>query len=465
MKKLIILLGVLLIGCTSFRLCKPNKDKISYIKDQQGRIVIYHGLNVCNRAKTNPEYLPWQTQEDFAKLKGWGFNLVRFLVFWHGVEVVEGTYNNDYIQKIVTRLQWLRELRIDVIIDFHQDLYCKKFGGNGFPEWTANDDGIPFVHREPWSANYLEPAVQACYRNFWKNETLKTKYINMIEHVLKAVDTIENVIGFDVMNEPFPALPEGLKFPKDVKFPFKELLLLPKVKKSLVEFEEVYLTGLYEQTLTMVKKNNFKVKVFFEPVIYTSAGVPSCLRFKADERCVYYPHYYDPICHEGKPYKAINKELMKLAINGKVKEAIKYNVPLAFGEWGIGYNVDGYLEYVIDFIGRLNSYGAGWTYYNYDRGPFGILDPDGNLTKHMDKLVQVYPQRIAGSNPSYECGSNKFVLMYETINIKSPTIIFIPEHLKDVQIVINNKEYPRAEYFTYMNDSSKKQVILITWNN
>ena len=47
--------------------CSRNAE-IPAMRDKENRIVVYHGLNLCNYSKTAPDRLPWQTKEDFARL-------------------------------------------------------------------------------------------------------------------------------------------------------------------------------------------------------------------------------------------------------------------------------------------------------------------------------------------------------------------------------------------------------------
>ena len=449
--KVLQVAGVLLLTLTSCSYIKkffysPEKGKSHYILDKTGRVTIYHGVNVSNFSKTAPDYLPWQTKEDFARLKIWGFNLVRYLVFWQAVEPIKGTYNTAYIQSTRERLQWLQELGIDVIIDVHQDLYSTKFTGNGFPAWTIHDDGLPFKQQTPWNMNYFEPAVIASYNNFWKSEELKTKYINMLKYLLDNFDVMDNVIGIDVMNEPFFGT-----------IPF---------------FEKNVLTPFYNQIQEMMIQNNFKSEMFFEPEMYTSAGIPSDLRFVPDRDCSYAPHYYDAQCHEGSSYKPLNKAIMKRALDIKLAEAQRYNSPLLIGEFGISPKVDGHVQYLKDFVGLANERLIGWTYFTYDKrqsgDDFGIINDDGSPTDLLGAIQCVYPQKIAGKNPSICVDNNSFTLDYETTgSITGCTEIYIPD-LRGVIITINKKSYSAGvsnQVIKYENDNSKTQHIVITWTS
>lgn len=421
------------------------QDRPPYLIDADGRIVIYHGINAANTAKHSPGFLPWQTKEDFARLRGWGFNLVRYLIFWEAVEPVQGQYDEDYLDRTIERIGWLQEQDIDVLLDVHQDLYGRRFTGNGFPDWTVNDEDLSFTQRQPWNLNYLEPAVLTAYKNFWRSDDLKARYIAMIEHVLSRTDGLPNVIGLDIMNEPFPGQDAG--------------------------FEEGQLTRLYEDVQAMRRRNGFRTRLFFEPVISTSAGLPSHLRFQPDADGVYAPHYYDPLCHEGAAHTDLGAWWMRQAVEGKAAEARRFGAPMFIGEFGISRSSPGWERYLDDFLGLMNAYHLSWAYYSYDRSSqasFGILDENGLPDAKLAHLVMVYAQRIAGRNPVMTCGERSFELQYDPIACAAPTVVFVPGSLSGVRVTINGMAAtndPASLTVQHYNEGTeKRQAIRVEWN-
>ena len=433
MKKLALCLALLAILCCNHEV-KPEDS--FYIKDAQGRIVIYHGLNICNSSKGAP-YLPWQQEKDFRQMKQeWGFNFARYLVFWEAIEPARNQYDTSYMKATLTLLKRLKDDSIDVVIDFHQDLYADKFTGDGFPTWTVNDGGFEFTQRTPWNLNYLEPAVLTAFNEFWASDSLKRKYIDAVRYALTWFDSL--IVGVDVMNEPFPGV--NLKF------------------------EQKTLTDFYTGILKMMKENGFKSRMYFEPWMCTSAGLPTMLKFKPDSTCVYFPHYYDPITHEGRPYNGFNRNLMQEAIPCKVGEAQKFGVPIVFGEFAVTGDIvkNNMLQYLDDFLALSDRFCFGWAYYSFERGQ--VVDGAGNTdTVVMPKLVQVYPQRVAGINPRMWRGPDSFCLTYTACGIKSPSTIFIPPSLQDVSITVDDSSFSFDDpIFEYVADTGK-QEISIKW--
>ena len=435
---------ILIASAASALGCEPA-ERPEYIRDADGRIVIYHGVNVSNYSKRSADRLPWHTRDDFARLNDWGFNLVRYQVFWEAVEPQRGRYDDAYLAAAIERINWLAELGVDVLVDLHQDLYAQRFTGNGFPDWTVNDEGFVFTPRQPWNLNYAEPAVLASYENFWSSDDLRSRYVAMVERLLGKIDDLPNVVGLDVMNEPWPS--------------------------PLVGFEQTTLSPFYAAIQDMYVRRGFKTRLGFEPVIYTSTGVPSRLRFKPKPGSIYCAHYYDPLCHEGRPYTDATRLTMRLGVETRVAEALDFGTPLLYDEFGVSPAVEGYREYLDDLTDVMDDYHLGWAYWSYDRSgdsSFGLLDENGGpIEGLLAPLVSVYPQRIAGRNPEWRLTAREFELSYDPIATAAPTEIFIPAALKNVTVTINGTPAPfetnRSRFLYQHRDRTERQTIRIAW--
>ena len=113
-------------------------------------------------------------------------------------------------EQVAERLRWFRDAGLWVILDMHQDLYSRKYLGDGAPEWACLDDGIPFVAMPGgWFMNYQTPAVIRAFDNFWANKPgpggigIQDRFISAWQHVARRFKDDKNIIGYDVMNEPF----------------------------------------------------------------------------------------------------------------------------------------------------------------------------------------------------------------------------------------------------------------------
>jgi endoglycosylceramidase len=363
---LVLALALLFLGA-------PLRAATAWIRDAEGRSLILHGANIANAAKRAPDRTSWHTFEDYRRMRDeWGFNVIRLLIFWDGVEPQPGEYDQEYLDRVEERVGWAEELGLYVILDMHQDLYSTKFTGDGAPEWAVWDDGLPFDPVTPWWLNYLSPAVMRAFTNLWTEPALQYFYIAMWTHVAERFAGWPNVLGFDLMNEPF----------------FGEILPW--------EFEAGYLAPFYLDLIDSLQEAAPGKLCFYEPLVITSAGFRSLLGVLPRENLVYFPHFYQPNVHEGLPYDG-NPWLIDLAMERRDREATAAGIPWLLGEFGAAAELEGLEDYLLDLLGRLDRLRAGWTVWSYDRGGgFSILDSSGGENAQLQYLVRPYAQRIPG---------------------------------------------------------------------
>ena len=179
--------------------------------DDHGRVRILHGLNVV--AKRAP-YLPSSIgigEDDAAFMARQGFNTIRLGVIYTAVEPRPGVYDDRYLSRIASTVRTFRRHGIYSLLDFHQDQYNERFQGQGFPDWAVLDDGLPAEPKYGFPLNYyLMPALQRTYDNFWANRRgpggvgVQTRYAAAWRHVAARFRAQRGVMGYDLMNEPFP---------------------------------------------------------------------------------------------------------------------------------------------------------------------------------------------------------------------------------------------------------------------
>ena len=175
-----------------------------WIRDDSGRAIILHGLNISNAAKRTDNQISWHTYSDYERMsKDWGFNCIRLLIFWSAIEPEPGIYNETYLNLVEERVNWAQDLGLYVILDMHQDVYSAKFGGNGAPLWAVWDDNISYNSVEPWWLNYIQPAVVRAFKNFWTGEHLQNHFKDAWAHVASRFSNNSAVIGYEILNEPF----------------------------------------------------------------------------------------------------------------------------------------------------------------------------------------------------------------------------------------------------------------------
>ena len=124
----------------------------TYLRDTHGRYLFFHGINVSGstkvpatidgkpftiadlkvpNAKGLPSYLgkPFtaaDTDAELKKLRGAGFNVIRLLVNWEGVEPTKkGQYDQEYLKSLRAIVQKANEYGIYVLMDMHQDMFSR----------------------------------------------------------------------------------------------------------------------------------------------------------------------------------------------------------------------------------------------------------------------------------------------------------------------------------------------------
>lgn len=236
--------------------------------DSKGRQVILRGLNVGGDGK-----LPYpdggthhptdfsdhrsvsfvgrpfpleRADEHFARIAGWGFNVIRLVVTWEAVEHAgPGLYDLEFIEYIGGICERAQAFGLAVLVDFHQDVWSRMSGGSGAPGWVFERLGLDFrtfdragaAHviqyrydyaspqarqdsRYPmmsWTRNYQMPVNGILWTAFfagslftpqWRVEGrnvqdyLQGHLFGAMQALARRLRDLPNVLGFDSLNEP-----------------------------------------------------------------------------------------------------------------------------------------------------------------------------------------------------------------------------------------------------------------------
>jgi endoglycosylceramidase len=234
-----------------------------WLTDATGRVVILHGVNMVYK---RPPYAPSAAgfnRPDAAFLRRHGFNSVRLGVIYEGVEPKPGHYDNRYLAKIAATERILAAHGIYSLLDFHQDLYSEKFTGEGFPPWAVLDDGQPTQPLTGFPATYItSPGENAAWNNLWadaggpKGVGLQERYAAAWKHVANRFRTLPRVLGYDLINEPWP----GSVWPTCANL------------EGCPGFEQGSLAPMEEKAIHAIRQVDDNHIVWYEPVVTSQFG-------------------------------------------------------------------------------------------------------------------------------------------------------------------------------------------------
>ena len=81
-----------------------------------------------------------------------------------------GVFDLRYLRSIATTVALLASRGVYTLLDFHQDQMAEEFGGEGFPQWSVETDGLP-VKKYPFPSGYVDsPALNRAFANFWADK-------------------------------------------------------------------------------------------------------------------------------------------------------------------------------------------------------------------------------------------------------------------------------------------------------
>jgi len=281
----------------------------SWFNDEQGRYLLFRGVNFASRTKLAP-YLPIAPLEikklsqlnleqeiksvkpDLDRLRDMGFNIVRLLISWKGIEpypnpnleelLPEGRQYLTFMKKIIDEL-YARKLY--VFLDFHQDIAHEVYGGDGFPDWALAADKEHKLPAEPsdfrdkkWQVKYvINKSLKKTFTSFWHNDLTNMEGENKLEH-FPVRTHLEKTIGQTARF--FRSLNNGLGHPAILGIePFNEPHPAGLPKK---EFEEEFLTDYYRNVDLEIRKFDPDLFIFMEPSVTWT--IPSSSNEQNDDK-------------------------------------------------------------------------------------------------------------------------------------------------------------------------------------
>lgn len=386
---------------------KVESPDTRFIVDDCGRVVILRGVNVEASSKGDTQagsHLPKSTMDGQSALGTWGWNSVRFLVFWGSIEPEPGKYDQEYLDGVAKWMDWYGTHGVHVVLDMHQDLYAWKVHGDGAPDWAVDTKGIdvkPIPEGAPWYLQGADAAVQAAYQSFWNPEngdrSLQDHYLGSLRELVKRFKDHPAVIGYDVMNE--PGFANG-----DLA---ATIAIQPEAARG--EFHNRNLTDFTNRAIEAVPSESSDAYVFVEPTSLLNAfpyagdliGSEIHDPRKGPPRLVYAGHLYEPSVHDGNGYPATSRYLTEWE-GFRLPEAAQMNAALWIGEWGGTPDQDRMDAYVSEVLAMSDRNMIGWSWYSWDPGGWSPVKGDATTpSANGERLLRVQPRAVAGTPESF----------------------------------------------------------------
>lgn len=431
----------------------PFRSDAPFIRDEAGRVRFFHGVNAV--WKKPPYYPPsavyppgtnvplaqsFFDERDAAFLADNGLNSVRLGSLWVGVEPQQDVFDNSYLDRIDDLVTMLGERGVTVMLDFHQDMYNERFDGEGFPDWATYNTlpggvVVPPTNCCGFPGNYFTPASLRAWDNLWDDtHELWDHYRDAWMHVAERFKGRPNVLGYELMNEPWP----GSHVPTCAQ------------PAGCPLFEILKMQPFYEHVIAGIRNVDPSGMIFWDANVITNNGTAnwigglSPVADPGHNQGVAFHHYcllgggfvpqippsQDPFC----------TTVQKPFVFQMQRQASERNDAAMFlTEFGATDDVNELLLVAAHADQNMVS----WHYWQYGEwsdpttagsGVQGLwtneLDRPGSLKQaKADALIRTYPQAVAGTPTSFSFDpvTKEFRLTFTADpSIGAPTEIFVP---------------------------------------
>ena len=383
--------------------------------------MILHGLNTSSGAKHSEGNHPWISESDVDReYREFGFNCVRYLIFWGAIEPEKGVYDRNYLAEVKKRVKWYTDREMYVILDMHQDVYGYGVGGNGAPEWACNEHKINNLvpDKWPWWMQNMEPKVIRFYVQFFKykkQKELQDHYIAAFQEVAKTFHDNPYVIGYDLMNEPHGG----------------------KIVKTLSgRFEKKQVSAFYERLIPALREVEPDKYLFFEPRAFgvnfgMKSGLPKVEDARKEPRLVYAPHFYPKFIDVGTEYGKKPRKEVANWFKRRDQDQQRHQAPVLVGEFGLSPSKTDFDVFLDDFHRTADARHYSWTYWSNDPGGWSPLDGNREPIPILPELLRIYPQKTAGKliSYAYDADLRRFQMSYVAEDCEGmPTVIALPPY-------------------------------------
>lgn len=336
-----------------------------FLTDASGQVVILHGLDMVSKV---PPYEPAAAGFGAVaarSLASNGFDVVRLGVIYSAVEPEPGVFSAAYVRSIARTVATLAAQGIYSLLDFHQDQMSVGFGGEGWPAWSVETDGLPvkkFVFPLGYTAS---PALNAAFDNFWADRPgpgeigLQQRYAAAWRYVAARFAPDPWVLGYDLINEPWSA-----------------------------KGSDAQLGAFYRRVISAIRSVDRRHLIFYEPYVLFDFGAQTTLPGLGDGRLGMSFHDYcatDPARHAR---RCANEE--GLPIENALARTARTGDALVMTEFGATDD----LADLRRVVALADENGISWIEWAY----CGCDDPTGTIPASVEGLVTNPALPATGAN-------------------------------------------------------------------
>lgn len=439
-----------------------------FVDSKTGRELVFHGTNVVVKG---PPWLPRRDRfdpatslvdKDFSYMRQVGINLIRLGVMWVAGEAERGQYNDTYFGAVRQIVEDAAAFGIYVLLDMHQDVLSEKFCGQGVPAWAAmvpsshlfafpvpvqmrplklGDDGFPTRQEcnelfsnnsfyKDWAAALGSMAAQTAYESLYVDvDGLTESWAAFWAKVASTVKGLSNVLGFELINEPFSG--NAIKNPS---------LMVPG------NADKLRLQGAYDRVASHIRKVNKDALIFFAGVTWDNTfpvgfeHAPGGAEY-ADRSVLAY-HFYVPPQADGsfdEVFQARRADARRLGTGlmmtesccNSLYDAAAPGLAAAGHSWIHWEWKDWCLEDVSSLKSTSQNAAWGACKTGFGSGPFSAVsgEPDDKV---MSLIAQPYAPEVAGQlqGTNWNAAKGEFELNFAfDPKVPGPTAVFVNEDM------------------------------------
>lgn len=446
------------------------------LTDSLGRTRVFSGVNIVDKSDflSGEKTFDCADENDIRNLAQRGFNLIRLGFTWGKIEYAPGMYNEKYIDSLAEILDVCEKYGVYAFLDMHQDLYSSHINGDGAPRWATLTEGRK-IHptRFVWAEDYFWG--RACHRafdNFWSNKKVNGKglqdwFADCWVYLIKRLGGKSAVIGFDLLNEPFPGTAGGKCFRKIISGVVREFAvgknvdraklvkglfsaereknlldtITPEVLRSASKRADALIKdfdiGKYSEFISKlgsaIRNTGTDKIIFLENSYWSNLGIPYnakpiCIGGERDMQQVFAPHAYDFMV-DTPSYRYANNARVGSIFDEHRRSQQRLQMPVIVGEWG-GFGSDDdetWLSHISYLLNVFDGYHWSNTYWQFNKKFFE--------SPLMKVFVRAYPQAVSGEIMSYSFDENASVFKMSFAQTqKGESVICAPFPIKNLML-------------------------------